>query len=61
MKLNGTHQILVYGDTNILGCSLHTVKKHTESLVVVSEETGLKANVDKKISTCDKCDKCDKF
>jgi hypothetical protein len=28
LKLNGTHEILVYaGDINILGGSLHTVKK----------------------------------
>ena len=34
-------------DTNILGRSVHTVKKNTEALVVVSKKTGLEVNVDK--------------
>ena len=46
LKLNVTYQILVYVDINILGCGVHTVKKNTEYLVVVSEENGLKANGD---------------
>ena len=38
LKLNGTHLLLVYaGDVNILGGSVHTVKK-TEALVVTSKE-----------------------
>ena len=28
-KLNGTHQLLGYNDVNMLGESLHTVKKHS--------------------------------
>jgi hypothetical protein len=28
LKLNVTHQLLVYVDVNILGCGVHTVKKH---------------------------------
>ena len=51
LKLNVTHQILIYVDVNILGCGVHTVKYNTEYLVVVSEEIGLKANGD-KLSTC---------
>jgi hypothetical protein len=32
LKLNGTHQLLVYADNfNILGGSVHTVKKNTEA------------------------------
>jgi len=31
LKLNGTHQILVYADVNILGRSIHTINKYTES------------------------------
>ena len=34
-KLNGTHQFLIYADdVNILGGSVHTMKKNTEVLVV---------------------------
>ena len=46
LKLNGTHQLLVYVDVNILGVSVHTVKENTEALVVVSKETGLEVNAD---------------
>jgi len=35
---------LVYADINMLGVRVHTVKKNTESLVVVSDEVGLKAD-----------------
>jgi hypothetical protein len=28
LKLNGTHQVLVYADVNILGGSIHTIKKN---------------------------------
>jgi hypothetical protein len=32
LKLNGTHQLLAYADdVNILGGSVHTVKKNAES------------------------------
>jgi len=38
-KLNGTHQLLVNADdVNILGGSIHTVKKKAEVLVVASKE-----------------------
>ena len=48
LKLNGTHQLLVYADdVNILGGSLHTVKENAEALVVASKETGLEVNADK--------------
>jgi len=48
LKLNGTHQLLVNAnDVNILGGSVHTIKKNTEALVVVSQETGLEVNADK--------------
>jgi hypothetical protein len=35
LKLNGTHQLLVYADdVNILGGSVHTIKKSTQGLLV---------------------------
>jgi hypothetical protein len=46
LKLNGTHQLLAYADdVNILGGSVHTVKKNAEALVVVTKENGLEVNV----------------
>ena len=48
LKLNGTHHHLVYADDiNILGGSIHTIKKNTDALVVTSKETGLEVNVEK--------------
>jgi len=48
LKLNGTHQFLVYADdVNILGGSIHTIKKNKEALVIAIKETGLKVNADK--------------
>jgi len=48
LKLNGTHQLLVYaGDVNMLGGGVHTVKKNTETLVIASREIGLERNADK--------------
>jgi len=41
-KLNGTHQLLVYtDDVNIVGGSVHNIKKNTDALVVASKEIGL--------------------
>jgi len=48
LKLNGTHQLLVYTeDVNILGGSVHTTQKNTEALTVASKEIGLEVNADK--------------
>jgi hypothetical protein len=48
LKLNGTHQILVYADdVNILGGIVHTVKENAEDLTVASKEIGLEVNADK--------------
>ena len=46
--LNGTHQLLAYADdVNILGGSVHTVKKNAEALVAATKETGLEVNAHK--------------
>jgi hypothetical protein len=46
--LNGTHQLLVHADDiNILGGSVHAIKKNTEALVVASKVTGLEVNAEK--------------
>ena len=48
MKLNGTHQLLVYAvDANILGNSVLAMKENTKALVMVSKENGLDVNADK--------------
>ena len=39
LKLNGTRQLLAYADdVNILGGSVHTVKKNAEALVAATKE-----------------------
>jgi len=48
LKLIGTHQLVVYADdVNILGRSIPTIKKNTETLVIVSKEIGLEVNYEK--------------
>ena len=48
LKINGTHQLLDNADdVNILGGSIHIIKKNTESLVVARKETGQEVNADK--------------
>jgi hypothetical protein len=48
LKLSAAHQLLVYADdVNILGESIHTVRKNTEALVVTSMEIGLERNAKK--------------
>jgi hypothetical protein len=48
LKLNGTHQLLVYADdVNILGGSVHSIKKNAEDLVTSSKEIGLEVNAEK--------------
>jgi len=48
LKLNGTHQLLVYADdVNILGGSVHTIRKNAEALILSSKENELEVNADK--------------
>jgi hypothetical protein len=50
LKLNGTHQLLVYADdVNLLGDN--TIKKITETLIDTSKEVGLELKA-KKLSIC---------
>jgi len=48
LKFNGTHPFLVYaGDINILGESVHPIKKNAASLGGASKDTGIEVNADK--------------
>jgi hypothetical protein len=48
LKSNGTHQLLVYADDDIiLGGSIHTIRKNTEALLIASKEIGLEVNAEK--------------
>jgi len=46
-KVNGTRQLWVYADdVNMLGGSVHNIKRNAEALVVASKEIGLEVNAD---------------
>jgi hypothetical protein len=48
MKLNGTHQLLVYSDNEVLlGYNTDTIKKKTQTLIGANEEFGLEVNIEK--------------
>ena len=50
LKLNGTHQLLVYADDiRVLGESIHTIKENAKVLLVDSNKIGLV--VDAEIET----------
>jgi hypothetical protein len=48
LKLNGTHQLLVYtDDVNLLGDNIDIIKKNTQTLIDASMEVVLEINVEK--------------
>jgi site-specific DNA-adenine methylase len=48
LKLNGTHQLLVYADdVNLLDDNIDTIKRNTQHLIDASKEVGLEANTEK--------------
>jgi hypothetical protein len=45
LKLNGTHQLLVYADdVNLLGDNIDAIKKNIGTLIGASNEIGLEVN-----------------
>jgi ribosomal protein S2 len=48
LELNGTYQLLVYADNvNLLGDSVYTIKKNTQTLFDAGKEVGLEVNTEK--------------
>jgi len=48
LKLNGTHQLLVYADdVNILGESVHIIQEKAAALVVAGRKIGIEVDADK--------------
>jgi 23S rRNA U2552 (ribose-2'-O)-methylase RlmE/FtsJ len=48
LKLNVTHQLLVYADdANLLGGNIDTIKEKTETLIDASKEVCLEVNTEK--------------
>jgi hypothetical protein len=45
LKLNGTYQLPAYADdVNLLGDSIDTIEKNTETLIDASKKVGLEIN-----------------
>jgi hypothetical protein len=47
LELQRTHQLLVYANINLLGDSINTIKKNTQTLLEASRDVGLEINVEK--------------
>jgi hypothetical protein len=48
LKLNGTHQLLVYADdVSLLGDNIDIIKKHIQTLIDTSKEAGLEMFIEK--------------
>jgi hypothetical protein len=44
LELNGTHQLLVYVDVNLLGDNIDTIKRSKQTLIDARKEVGLEVN-----------------
>jgi hypothetical protein len=47
LKFNGTHQLLVCADVNLLGSNTDTIKKKRDAFVDASKNVGLEINAEK--------------
>jgi hypothetical protein len=48
LKLNGTHQLLVFAhDVNLLEDNIDAVKENTKTLIDICKEVGLEVNTEK--------------
>jgi hypothetical protein len=48
LKLNGTHQLLVYADgVNLLGDNVDIIKRNAQTFIDASKEVGLEVNTEK--------------
>jgi hypothetical protein len=48
LKLNGTHQLLIYADNvNLLGDNTDTIKENTQTLFDANKEVVLEVNTEK--------------
>jgi hypothetical protein len=48
LKLNGTHQLLVYADdVKLLGDNIDTIKKNIETVTEAGKKVGLEVNAEK--------------
>jgi hypothetical protein len=53
LKLNGTHQLLVYADdVNVLEDNIDTIKKNIETLIDASKKVDLEVNMEKTKYIC---------
>jgi hypothetical protein len=47
LKLNGTHQHLLYADVMLSGDNINTINKYTETLIDASKDVGLEVSAEK--------------